>query len=160
MSVVLGIDVSSHAIDMVKLDETTNDATWQRFRLVGRTAFERLRQVAEAMPTATFYDDVYLVAIETPKTRFLKSAGALFPVYGAVVAAIPGNLELWDVAPTVWRHGLGLPGNATKEQVALAAIDLWDNIAQVAYLDGETQDTYDAFAVALWARDENAKGIS
>lgn len=161
MSHVLGIDVSSHAIDMVKLDETSNRAEWTRHELKGKTAFDRLRQVPAAMPLASFYDDVYLTAIETPKTRFMPSAAALFPVYGAVIAHLPARMLVWDVHPKTWRHALGLPGNATKEQVAAAVnailIDT-PGMGGFGYIAWE-QDAKDAYGVALYARDTNRRGI-
>ena len=162
MSVVVGIDLSSHAIDLVRLDETTNRAEWVRLPLEGATSFERCRSVAAAMATlgTGFYDDAYLAAIERPKTRFMPSAAALFPVFGAVLVSLPAALPVWDVSPGDWRKGLGLKGNATKEECQLAVIELWDNVSEVAYCDGETQDTFDAWAVAFFARELNARGVS
>lgn len=159
MSHVLGIDVSSHAIDMVKLDEETNRAEWTRHVLKGKTAFDRLRQVAAAMPPASYYDDVYLTAIETPKTRFMPSAAALFPVYGAVIAHLPARMLVWDVHPKTWRHALGLAGNATKEQVAVAVRDLWLDDLRPGEVRNWSQDALDAYAVALYARDTNRAGV-
>lgn len=155
MSSVLGIDVSSHAIDMVKLDETTNDAEWTRIELLGGDSFIRLRGVERAMPWRhRYYDDVYICGIEVPKTRFLKSAGALFPIYGAVVALLPPNLQVWDVHPKTWRQGIGLPGNATKEDVRVAVYDLWDGMHDLI-----PQDAVDAYAVAYHVRETNRRAI-
>ena len=160
MSSVLGIDVSSHAIDLVKLDEETTSALWLRVPLDGATSFDRLRQIPLAMPHGSFYDNVYLAAIERPKTRFMPSAAALFPVFGAVVACLPAALELWDVPPTAWRHGLGLKGNAKKEECALKVIRLLqigdDGILTLNW----PQDAYDAYAIAFYARELNSRGIA
>lgn len=161
MPSVIGIDISSHAIDLVKLDETTNDATWLRVELIGGTSFARLRQVAPQMPRHSFFDDVYLAAIETPKTRFMKSAGAIFPVYGAVVAMLPAALEVWDVHPKSWRLELGLAGNASKTACAVAVQKLrrrWDIYPRP--LEPWPQDALDAYAVAHYARTINARGLS
>jgi Holliday junction resolvasome RuvABC endonuclease subunit len=154
MSCVLGIDVSSHAIDFVALDETTNRAEWTRVDLIGGTAFKRLQDVAHQMPTRGWLEEhgVYLIAVETPKTRFLKSAGALFPVYGAVVAAMPRDVEVWDVRPTAWRQELGLPGNAPKADCAARCMALG------APTDWP-QDAFDAYAVAYYARNLNQRGL-
>jgi hypothetical protein len=151
MPSVLGIDVSSHAIDLVKLDETTNAATWRRIQLEGATAFDRLRSLR--MPWRTFYDDVYLIAIETPKTRFMPSAAAIFPVYGAVIAFIPSDLEVWPIHPTEWRKGIGLPGNASKAECG-------DRVHQLHRPSHVwAQDALDAYAVAYTARTINQRGI-
>lgn len=162
MTAVLGIDVSSHAIDLIRLDESTGAADWTRLELHGKTAFDRLRQVPAVMPHGSFYDGVYLAGIETPKTRFMPSAAALFPVYGAVVACLPARLEVWGVHPKSWRHALGLPGNATKEQVAQAVNELLFVTAGMGGFGyvGWPQDAKDAYAVALYARDTNAAGIA
>lgn len=157
MSSILGIDVSSHAIDMIALDETTDYCEWTHVDLAGETLFDRLRAVAAAMPTRGWYDDagVCLIAIETPKTRFLKSAGALFPVYGAVVARLPGDIDLVHVVPTQWRKALGLKGNATKAEardVVRPLILRGHDLDPAEAFFRWPQDAVDAFAIALTAR--------
>jgi hypothetical protein len=155
MSSVLGIDISSHHVDFVTLDETTSDAEWTRVRLVGSDAFVRLRDTAWQMPSRGWLEDhgVYLVAVEVPKTRFLKSAAALFPVYGAVVAAFPADVEVWDVHPVKWRDELGLPGNAPKDVCAARCVEL-------GAPESWPQDAFDAFAVAFYARAVNARAVA
>lgn len=155
MTTVLGIDVSSHAIDLVLLDEETNAGSWHHLKLQGKTSFDRLRKVPLVMPKWSFYEDmgVYLIAIEGPKTRFMPSAAALFPVYGAVISCLPRRLQVWDVHPTAWRQGLGLPGNAKKDACAARAVELG------AQPEWAVQDAYDAYSVALYARDTNQRGI-
>lgn len=174
MSAVLGIDVSSFAIDLVKLDETTNEATWERLPLTGKTAFDRLRQVHVQMHSDAWYDDCYLAAIERPKTRSFVSASALWPVFGAVVALLPPGLLVWDVPPTAWRQELGLPGNASKDECATAVDLLRGDLAPCPTTtgcdcDGECdkwltwrewpQDAFDAYAVAYYARENNRRAI-
>lgn len=159
MSTVLGVDLSSHAIDLVLLDENTNQGAWIRCELTGKTFFDRLRSVPAVMPKWGFYEDqnVYLVAIETPKTRFMPSAAALFPVYGAVIACLPRALPVWDVHPKTWRQTLGLPGNATKQAVAAAVHALQDGAPDPIW--EWPQDALDAYAIARYARDTNHRGI-
>lgn len=154
MSAVLGIDLSSHAIDLVLLDEETDQATWDHIPVRGATFFERLRQVPARMPKWGWYEDhgIYLIAIETPKTRFMPSAAALFPIYGAVIACLPRRLEVWDVHPKTWRHGLGLSGSATKAQIAERAVALG---ARPEW----AQDAFDAYSIAYYARNANQRGL-
>jgi Holliday junction resolvasome RuvABC endonuclease subunit len=160
MPSVLGIDISSRAIDFVRLDETTNDATWERLELTGETSFERLRSIGDAGRwDIAWFEDVYLAIIERPKTRFMPSAAALFPVFGAVVALLPAKLELWEVAPTTWRHGLGLKGNAKKAEVAEAVRRLACGAEPEHPILDWPQDAYDAYAVAYWARAINQRGL-
>ncbi len=157
---VLGIDVSSHAIDLILLNETGVKATWINLQLEGKTSFDRLRRIPEQMPPAAFYDTCYLAAIERPKTRFMSSAAALFPVFGAVVAHLPTDLEVWDVPPTTWRHGLALKGNAKKHEVAEAVCKLASNGAPDHPIWNWSQDAYDAYAVAYYARELNTRGVA
>lgn len=159
MSHVLGIDVSSHNIDLVLLDEETNLAAWHRVELKGATYFDRLRQVPTRMPRWGWYEDhgIYLIGIETPKTRFMPSAAALFPVYGAVIACLPRHLPVWDIHPTAWRQTLGLPGNASKGQVAVAVHALGDGAPPKEH--AWAQDALDAYAIARYARDTNQRGL-
>ncbi len=160
MSSVLGIDISSKAIDFVRLDETTNDAEWERLELKGDTSFERLRAISWSyIWDLRRFDNDYLAIIERPKTRFMPSAAALFPVFGAVVACLPITLELWEVAPTTWRHGLGLKGNAKKAEVAEAVRRIACGAEPEHPILEWSQDAYDAYAVAYWARAINERGL-
>lgn len=155
MSAVLGIDVSSFAIDMVLLDENTNQTVWDHIPLEGATAFDRLRDVPRRMPRWSWYDDIYLAAIEAPMGRGEGGTQAkLNHVFGAVVACLPRGLQtVWQVAPHEWRKELGLPGNAVKQVCAARAVELG------AYPDWADQNAYDAWAVAWYARQVNARAI-
>lgn len=157
MSHVLGIDVSSHAIDMVLLDEDSNQAQWTRHELKGKTAFDRLRDIPLRMPKWGWYEDhgIYLIAIEAPYGR--AQAGTLAKlsrVFGAVVACLPRALDpVWEVPPHDWRRELGVPGNAPKTVCAARCIELG------AYPEWADQNAFDAFAVARYAREVNRRGI-
>ena len=156
MSSVLGIDLSSKAVDLVKLDETTNQATWRRVELEGKTAFERLRSISYRMPFRAYLDDVYLIAIEAPMSRGQPGTLAkLSRVFGAVLMWIPSGFEVWEVSPVAWRKELGLPGNASKEEAAFAVDDL-----RGPGTPDWPQDALDAYAVAYYAREQNRRGIA
>jgi Holliday junction resolvasome RuvABC endonuclease subunit len=156
MSAVVGIDLSSFAVDLVKLDEDSHHAEWTRVELTGKLAFDRLRSLRAAMPPASFWDDVYLVGIEQVFGLGGKSTTALQRVYGAVVACVPVSVQLWEVHPSEWRKSLGLAGNASKDECARAVIGLigpsWPHL-------GCPQDPLDAYAIAYSARETNAKAI-
>lgn len=156
MSVVVGVDLSTVAVDLVRLDETGNDAHWEHLHLEGKTAFDRLRQVRRVMPGPSWYDDVYLVAVEAPMSRGQSGTLAkLSRVLGAVVACVPAPLVVWEVAPAAWRRELGLSGHASKEQVAEAVDDL-RGLARTLW----PQDALDAYAVAYYARELNARALA
>jgi Holliday junction resolvasome RuvABC endonuclease subunit len=85
----------------------------------------------------------------------MPSAAALFPVFGAVLACLPNELEVWDITPAQWRHGLGLKGNATKDECAIVVDDL-----RGAGSPDWPQDPIDAYAVAYYTRELNRRGIA
>ncbi len=170
MSRVLGIDLSSFAVDLVLLDEDRDEAEWTRLVLGDEktTALDRLRQVPTLMPRASFYDDIYLIAIEEPYgSNQAGTQAKLNRVLGAVVACLPSNVQIWTVMPGDWRRALGLKGNASKEEAALTvcairqeALSRW-NVAHWPHREWEVwpQDACDAFAVARYARDRNQRAI-
>lgn len=157
MSAVLGIDLSTKAVELVLLDETDNRASWDHLELEGADALARLRDLPRRMPrwASRWYEDagVYLVAIEAPYGRGQGGTEAkLNHVLGAIVACIPPAIPIWLVAPHEYRAHLELAGNAPKELVRQAVLELG------AYPDW-TQDACDALAVAHYARDINHRGI-
>jgi hypothetical protein len=154
---VLGIDLSSKAIDLVLLDENANRASWTRLTLEGPNAFERARDVAEKMPQPGWYEahGVYLVAIERPFVSHGQDVIRL--VQGAVLAEIPRELHVWEVSPSQWKSAMGIPVRQKPEWGDFPAdLQLACSFADPPW----TQDALDALGVALYARDENAKGIA
>lgn len=95
------------------------------------------------------------ILIEEP---FGKGAAQLMPYLGAYTAGIAaaltalyGRLPIFDtIVPTAWKKAVGLPGNATKPQIA----DLYAKFMQAGVLTstGFTQDEADAYFMALAAR--------
>jgi hypothetical protein len=148
---VAGIDYSTRAVDVVLLDEDTDAATWHRFELTGDNAFDRARSVRRAMWGWNGWDDCLAVGIEDPRGY---NAGSLYRVQGAILSRIPILTLVHPLIPSQWRKTVGLPGNASKDDVALFAIDRWAdrNGGGVPYCDGETQDTWDAYSIALATR--------
>jgi hypothetical protein len=109
------------------------------------------------MPRWPFYEDtgVYLAAIEAPMGRGEGGTQAkLNHVFGAVVACLPWRIETWQVAPHEWRKELRLPGNAHKAVCAARAVELG------AYPEWNDQNAYDAYAVAYYAREVNARALT
>jgi hypothetical protein len=146
---VAGIDLSTHAVDVVLLEEDSDAATWDRFPLQGDTALRRTRSIREALPGRSWWEDqsVYLMAIEYPAGRFIKSLAPLFRIQGAIIACLPVDIELWELPPGEWKRAFGLPGSASKEEVFAHVANLWSN-GPLAIL----QDTADAYGIAYAAR--------
>jgi hypothetical protein len=65
---VVGIDLSTFHIDVVKIPLDGTRADWHRFSLAGADAFDRTRSVADVMPgrASVFWDDVLAIGIEHP----------------------------------------------------------------------------------------------
>lgn len=152
MSSVVGIDFSTHAIDLVKLDETANVGTWTRIPMDGGSAWDRTRKLPLMMPRASWWDDVYLCAIESPKSAGFKVATVMHRVQGTVMACVPSAVWMWEVTPAEWKGHLGIkaslkPGWGDFPFVPSFDCDEWE------------QDALDAFGVALFARETNQKAL-
>jgi hypothetical protein len=150
--VIAGIDYSTRAVDVVLLDEDTDAATWHRFELKGADAFDRARDVHRAFNfTSEIWDEIIAIGIEEPQATGPRRAniGALFRVQGAILANLPWNRLVQPLYPTQWRKTVGLPGNASKDEVKMWVTALWDNA-----LDRYDwpQDACDAYCIALATR--------
>lgn len=154
MSAVLGIDLSSFAVDLVLLDENDDVAEHVRVDLGGGDSFDRCRRVRDALPRHSWLEDrgVYLAAIEKPTASSFVSAAAQLPVFGAVASSLPSSLVVWSLRPAEWKRELG---------IHLSRKPTVDEIAAVA---GESaqwwpQDALDACGVAFAAREINRRGV-
>lgn len=161
MSVVAGIDFSTRAVDIVFLDENNVEPpTWYRYELSGANAFDRARQ-AKLLPAV--WNDVLAVGIEDPRGH---NAGALYRVQGAILARIPGSVLVQPWIPSQWRKAVGLPGNASKADVAARAMALHKDAEYAHHMQWRdwqscelhnefytppdwSQDAFDAFCIAL-----------
>lgn len=151
---VLGIDLSSFAVDLVLLDETTAAAEWHRLELAGGSSFDRCRDVARVMPSRSWLEErgVYLVAIEKPTAASFVSAAAQFPVYGAVAVSLPASLLVWSFAPAEWKAALRIPLARKPTADEIAAV-----VGDVAWT--WPQDALDACGIAYAAREMNRRAI-
>lgn len=154
MSAVLGIDLSSFAVDLVLLDETTAQAQWLRLDLAGENAFERCLDVRRVMPSRSWLEGrgVYLVAIEKPVCNSFRSASAQLPVFGAVAALLPERLPVWSLSPAEWKRELGVASGRKPTADEIAAV-----VGPVART--WPQDGLDACGVAYAAREMNRRAI-
>jgi hypothetical protein len=150
---VAGIDFSSHAIDVVLVDVDGRQAPrWHRYPLTGADAFDRTRSVANSMPgrSSAYWDNVLAVGIEHPAGKF--GTGPLMRLQGAVLAQIPARMLVKAWPPGAWRKAVGLPGNASKDDVWDFASDkCWTSTPIPNGLRREAwpQDACDAYCIAL-----------
>lgn len=135
-----GIDYSSFRIDVVLFDEEARP-THAAFELGrGRDAFERVRDVREAMPVRGWWRDEGVVAIGLEEPRG-PGNGSLLRIQGAILACLPRELLVVPLSPSQWRRSAGIAGNAPK-----AAIRNWS-----LGHGGDAhwpQDAHDAHAIA------------
>jgi hypothetical protein len=160
---IAGIDVSTRAVDIIKLPLDGDNAQWDHYDLVGPTALERVCWTFYDIPKGTYWDNVALVAIERPYGPGRDILFHLHLVVGAVIAALPARLRPpWIMHPTEWRKACGLSGNASKADVLRFAADQVYDLAAIPVRHWKTerwpQDAYDAYCIAYAARALNEKG--
>lgn len=152
VSWIAGIDYSTHAIDVVLIDE--NDAKpprWYGFELDGHDAFARTRSIRDTMPGAasSFWQDVLAIGIEEAQGVQKATVAKLKAIQGGVLACLPSGTLVQPWVPAAWRKAVGLPGNAPKATVAD-----WVYLRAVAspgytHVVGWPQDPCDAYCIAL-----------
>lgn len=153
---VAGIDYSTHAIDLVLVDlDGARPPWWHRFDLHGTDAWERTRQIRQAMPgpSSQLWDEVLAYGIEDPKGHRTQY---LYRVQGAILACLPPSALVHPLQPSEWRRAVGLKGNASKDEVA--HISEWNLLnSPLGRIDGThdyfesgwPQDAHDAHLIAL-----------
>lgn len=171
---IVGIDLSTHFVDLVKLSEDDDRAEWVRVPLVGENAIDRARSYREhnreylktrrpgwAVSSQQgeidvtwelpWWDDVILCALEDPAGR--GDTRKIARVQGVVIATIPARVQVWTLQPAEWRRHCGLKGNASKTDVSL--FFEWKTFEADHELYDATincQDARDAYAIAYAAR--------
>jgi hypothetical protein len=118
VSLVAGIDYSTHAIDVVMIDEETLKPEWHRIDVEGCDGFERARAVRRSIAARyghrRLWDDVLAVGIEEPRGY---GAGHLYRIQGAILQCLPPDTLVQPWVPSEWRKAVGLKGNASKDDV-------------------------------------------
>lgn len=161
--IVVGADLSTFAIDLVRLDYDSDRAEWHRIALGGDKTpkLDRIRNIGHRMPRGQWWDDVSLVGIEQPAGKF--GVADVAAAYGAVLARIPERVAVFQFRPAEWRKACGLPGNCNKETVAVWALSRWDRDLPANPSIGDLcvpYDVTDAYAIAYAARNINASAAS
>lgn len=158
---IVGIDYSTRAIDMVKLSFDDDRAEWKRVTLEGARADERILHDARRKLRelgGEWWDDVALVAIERPAGRGTSAVIDMAVVAGVIVSRVPARIPIWRLGPSEWRRHCGLKGSASKDDVFAWAMRHWP------YKTGDLlctpQDAADAYCIAYAARAINASAAS
>jgi hypothetical protein len=160
MSSVVGIDLSSRALDLVELPEDSNRAVHYRVNLEQdrrSSSWERTLLLPSLMPPGSWWDMVYLVAIEAPYGAGTGTIAILNRIVGAVAASLPAALQrperCWVVRPDEWKRELGIAGKPTDRDLERLGLAM-------ASPEPTTQDARDAACLAYFARETNARAIS
>jgi hypothetical protein len=160
---ICGIDLSTHAVDVVLLDMDSDQAEWRRWDLGTGDLIERVRRIGGSQPWGSgIWGDVVAVGIERPAGKH--GVPQVSMAFGAVLArVIPCRLLVKPWLPAEWRKACGLKGNASKDEVASFATGAevageWTTIPASAPM-GTTerallwpQDACDAYAIAYATR--------
>ena len=154
--IVVGIDVSTYAIDLVLIDVDDHKApAWHHHPLTGHDAWERTRNTAQALPSphATIWDDVLAIGVENPAGTH--GAHTIQRVVGAVLACLPPHTLVQPWRPAEWRKAVGLKGNASKDAVRSHALACASDLETKERIDGWcssrakwSQDACDAYCIA------------
>lgn len=157
---VLGIDLSTKALDLVLLDEDDAGARWDRLPLPRTPSrLELARAVADAVPGPSWFEHhgVYLIAVEEPMGRNRQAIAALNCVLGAFGASLPHELPRWTLRPAEWKIALGLPGtlSTTRGSERVQAWALEHGAEREWPIDACV-----ALAVAWVAREINARAVA
>jgi hypothetical protein len=145
MSLVAGIDYSTHAIDVVLIDEDTLKPEWHRRELKGADAWERTRFVRAAVLGLRHLDYALAIGIEEPRGY---GAGHLYRIQGAILAALHPQILVQPWIPSAWRKAVGLKGNASKAEVKDFAEWRAAHTGDYAIVADWPQDACDAYCIA------------
>lgn len=159
---IAGVDVSSHAVDVVLLDDDTDQAhSFHHVPLPGPTPFERARGCRQRLPARSWWEDqgVWLVGYEDFFARDAHVAKAIAVVLGAWGAQLPTGLTVVPTPPSEWQRlftGWAKQPRFSDERKRLIRDAA---IARGFHGDGRTQDLYDAYGIACVVRDLNNQAI-
>jgi Holliday junction resolvasome RuvABC endonuclease subunit len=155
--VIAGIDYSTHSIDVVLLDDDLDEARWFRRRVDdrGKGAIAAARRVRDVMPARGAWDDegVVAVGIEQPFSKGMDTIKALAMVKGALLACLPVDVPIYEIAPTTWKKQFAGHGGATKAEVRALAIPFFNlGILEDVGRRSLPTDVTDALGIAYAAR--------
>lgn len=157
---IAGIDVSTHAVDVVTIAlDGPHNPDWRRADLEHHgkdTSWTTVGRVKRAMVAAdligSYWDDIAMCYFEDPFSHGAATGKALGLITGAVRTILPDRLQdrCERLRPTEWRGLVGMPAKATKDMVVLRALDLMGSPHD--HDPHWPQDAYDAYLVAVAGR--------
>jgi hypothetical protein len=152
--VIVGCDISTRAIHIIGLDETTNDAELHVVRLDAQrgTITERVRRMRDLMVARSAWRDAgaTLIAVERPFAHQAATLAPMMLTYGGLLQLLPPEIPLLEISAPSWRKECGLPqrGDDRKPAAIRYARDLWLNPPPAI-----DDNAADAFCIAWAARE-------
>lgn len=117
---ILGVDLSTKAIDLVLLDEDDPaQATHHRIALA-TPWWNAATDMRNTLRGIDHSENVHLAGIERPYGPSRQVIASLHTILGAVLASMPAHITCLEIRPADMRHELGLPGNCPKETMHFA----------------------------------------
>lgn len=143
---IAGIDLSSKAIDCALIDEDTGqlEALYRWALTATGDAFDRTRWVRDSMPSRGWWTDQGVIAIGIEDPAGNHGVRAIARVQGGILQCLPLTVVVHPLPPSRWRKLIGLPGNASKDDVFE-----WANDQHPV----PTQDAADALGIAHATRE-------
>lgn len=155
---IVGIDLSTKAVDISAVDGQGFFCLWKRIETAGENAHERALPLPAALPSERWWDEVEHVSIEEPIGAAFKAVATLNVVIGVLIASLPERLRLpercWRVPQQEWKSGLGL-----REKPSARALVALGCAFDEGVFAGVTQDGLDAAALALWSQRVLTSGV-
>jgi hypothetical protein len=163
---VLGVDLSTKAIDLVALDED-NPSVCEHRRV--ELSDEDKQWWDSSRYMLGFLDNsgarrwmhdhrIFLVGVERPYGPSRLSIASLHTILGAFIASLPRGIKAFEVSPADMRRELGLPGNCAKQYVYNQVVDRLLAAGQEETLRDWPLDAYDAWAAGHAALRINERG--
>jgi hypothetical protein len=166
---IVGVDLSTRAIDLVAIDEDEparadhlripleqpwwEAARWMRMSFVDHDLYRWLEDRS-----------VHLAGIERPYGPNRQAIASLHTILGAFLAALPYTVAAFEITPADMRRELGLPGNCAKAGMHRAIREAiwrpdgkWSHTGSAPWLDWPP-DAYDAWAAAYACLRINERG--
>lgn len=157
---IAGVDISSFAIDIVLLDDDTDDATWHHFALRGSTPFERARNARLVLPGRSWWEDcgVWLLGYEDPVGHHAHTAKALGLALGAVAVLLPPSLVCVATQASEWQRkftGWKKQPRTSAERKELVRC----RADELGFTPGKNSNATDAYGIAWVIRSLNDAAI-
>jgi len=149
---VAGVDFDSHGIDLVLLEEDSDQAFHERWPLIGVDAFDRAQHVAglrKFVWDSTAWRNVIALGIEDPRGPARSADAPIYRTQGAILACLPDGLYVHPWKPQAWRKQIGV-SHIGKPPLMEFAEQHWGGQPGGLNTPHLTQDAADAFCIA-WA---------